>query len=140
MINSGVKFSPRPLTKIIGGFLSTTNNYTKKNNNTIEKHIKRNDGFKGLDIGCIADFGSFHIDYDGEEDTTLNKAEDFVKRYSDYYKNRKFNKIKFSKKDNSLVSFFLQLTRYLQQAIGTVPAIDLNAYSSAIGFEIDDKI
>lgn len=140
MINSGVKFAPRPLTKIIGGFLSTTNTYTHQNNNTIEKHIKENDGFKGLDIGCIADYGSFHIDYEGEEDVTLNKSEDFEKRYLDYYKNRKFNEIKFSNKENSLVSFFLQLTRYLQQAIGTIPAIDLNAYSSAIGFEIDDKI
>lgn len=140
MINSGVKFAPRPLTKIIGGFLSTTNTYTHQNNNTIEKHIKENDGFKGLDIGCIADYGSFHIDYEGEEDITLNKSEDFKKRYLDYYKNRKFNEIKFSDKENSLVSFFLQLTRYLQQAIGTIPAIDLNAYSSAIGFEIDEKI
>lgn len=140
MINSGVKFDPRPLTKIIGGFLSTTNTYTHQNNNTIEKYIKENDGFKGLDIGCIADYGSFHIDYEGEEDTTLNKQEDFEKRHSDYYKNRKFKEINFSDKDNSLVSFFLQLTRYLQQAIGTVPAIDLNSYSKAIGFEIDDKI
>ena len=140
MINSGVKFNPRPLTKIIGGFLSTTNTYTHQNNNTIEKYIKENDGFKGLDIGCIADYGSFHIDYEKEEDTTLNKPEEFQKRYSDYYKNRKFNEIKFSDKDNSLVSFFLQLTRYLQQAIGTVPAIDLNAYSSAIGFEVDERI
>lgn len=93
-----------------------------------------------FDIGCVADYGSFHIDYKGEKDTTLNKPEEFEKRYSDYYKNRKFNEIKFSDKENSLVSFFLQLTRYLQQAIGTIPAIDLNAYSSAIGFEIDDKI
>jgi hypothetical protein len=140
MINSGVKLSPRPLTKIIGGFLSTTNTYTHQNNNTIEKYIKENDGFKGLDIGCIADYGSFHIDYEGEEDITLNNPEDFEKRYSDYYKNRKFNEIKFSDKENSLVSFFLQFTRYLQQAIGTIPAIDMNAYSKAVGFEIDDKI
>lgn len=140
MINSGVKFAPRPLTKIIGGFLSTTNTYTHKNNNTIEKYVKENGGFKGIDIGCIADYGSFHVDYIGEEDTALNKPEDFQKRYSDYYHNRAFNEINFSDKDNSLVSFFLQLTRYLQQAIGTIPAIDLNAYSSAIGFEIDEKI
>jgi hypothetical protein len=86
------------------------------------------------------EYGSFHLDYDIEEDTTLDKPEDFEKRYSDYYKNRKPKKIIFSDKEISLVSFFPQLTRYLQQAIGTVPAIDLNAYSSAIGFEVDDKI
>jgi len=140
MINSGVKSSPRPLTKIIGGFISTTNTYSQKNNKTIEKHITENDGFKGLDIGCIADYGSFHIEYDGEEDTNIDKPLEFEKRYSQYYLNRKFKKIRFSGKENSLVSFFLQLTRYLQQAIGTVPAIDLNAYSKAIGFEIDEQI
>jgi hypothetical protein len=86
------------------------------------------------------DYGSFHVDYTGEEDTKLNMPEDFDRRYSDYYQNRKFNKVKFSDKENSLVSFFLQLTRYLQQAIGTIPAIDLNAYSKAIGFEIDEEI
>lgn len=140
MINSGKQVDPRPLTKIIGGFLSTSNTYTHEDNNTIEKHIKENTGFKGLDIGCIAEYGSFHVNYIGEEDIELDKSEDFEKRYSDYYQNRKFDFIKFSDKDISLISFFLQLTRYLQQAIGTIPAIDLNAYSSAIGFEIDEEI
>ncbi len=140
MISSGVKLSARPLTKIVGGFISTTNTYTHKDNNTIEKYIKENAGFKGIDIGCIADYGSFHVNYKGEEDTKLNNPSDFSKRYSDYYQKRTFNKIIFSDKGNSLVSFFLQLTRYLQQAIGTIPAIDLNSYSSAIGFEIDEEI
>jgi hypothetical protein len=140
MINSGKRLEPRPLTKIIGGFLSTSNSYKDESNEAIKKHLKENLEFKGIDIGCIAEYGSFHVDYDIEEDTTLSKSEEFEKRYSDYYRNRKPKKIKFSDKEISLVSFFLQLTRYLQQAIGTVPAIDLNAYSSAIGFEIDDKI
>ncbi len=34
----------------------------------------------------------------------------------------------------------MQLTRYLQQAIGTVPAIDLQAYMNTIGEEIDSEI
>jgi hypothetical protein len=140
MINSGVKMSARPLTKIVGGFLSTTNTYTHKNNKTIEKSIKENSGFKGLDIGCIADYGSFHVNYKGEEDINLKEPKDYDKRYSEYYQNRTFESIKFSDKNNSLVSFFLQLTRYLQQAIGTVPAIDLNVYSRAINFEIDEEI
>ena len=45
-----------------------------------------------------------------------------------YYKDRVFESVTFSKKENSLVTFFLQLTRYLQQTVGTVAAIDLNAY------------
>lgn len=140
MINSGVKMNPRPLTKIIGGFLSTTNTYSHKSNDTIKNHIEESTGFKGIDIGCIAEYGSFHVNYIGEEDTKLNKPDDFDKRYSDYYQNRTFDKIKFSDKGNSLVSFFLQLTRYLQQAIGTIPAIDLNAYSKTINFQIDEEI
>ena len=34
----------------------------------------------------------------------------------------------------------MQLTRYLQQAIGTVPAINLQAYLDKIDEEIDDEI
>ena len=34
----------------------------------------------------------------------------------------------------------MQLTRYLQQAIGTVPAIDLQAYMDTIGEKIDSEI
>lgn len=137
MINSG-NFTPaRPLTKIIGGILTSTNSFTHKDNNTIEKHIKENIGFKSIDIGCIADYGCFYVDYLGKENPELTVFND---RYNDYYQNRTFNKIIFSDSSNSLVSFFLQLTRYLQQAIGTVPAIDLNAYSKAINFEIDQEI
>lgn len=140
MINSGIPMKARALTKIVGGILSSTNSFTHKDNNTIEKHIKEHIGFKGIDIGCIADYGSFYVDYTGKEKTELTDVKDFSDRYTDYYQKRTFNKIIFSDTNNSLVSFFLQLTRYLQQAIGTVPAIDLNAYSKAINFEIDEEI
>ncbi len=137
MINSGQKYNPRPLTKIIGGILTSTNSFSHKGNETVTEHIKKHKSLKGIDIGCIADYGSFYVDYKGEENL---KEEDFNKRYLDYYQNRKVQNIKFSDKENSLVSFFLQLTRYLQQAIGTIPAIDLNAYSQAINFTIDEEI
>lgn len=138
MINSGRVFPPRPLTKIIGGILTSTNTFSHKNNNkAIITHINNQTGFGSIDIGCIADYGSFYVDYNGVEDTA---STDFERRYSDYYNNRNINKIIFSNSDNSLVSFFLQLTRYLQQAIGTVPAIDLNSYSKAIDFTIDEEI
>lgn len=138
MINSGRKFPPRPLTKIIGGILTSTNTYSHHNaNKTIISHIENQKGFKSIDIGCIADYGSFYVDYIGSEDI---KSTELEKRYSDYYNDRTINKIIFSDTDNSLISFFLQLTRYLQQAIGTVPAIDLKAYSKAIDFTIDEEI
>jgi hypothetical protein len=137
MINSGRIFQPRPLTKIIGGILASTNSFTHKNNNTITKHIKSQKGFKGIDIGCIADYGCFYVDYNGQED--LDK-QDFYQRIKIYYDKRDIKEIIFSNPENSLVSFFLQLTRYLQQAIGTIPAIDLNAYSKTINFEIDEEL
>jgi len=137
IINAGTKINPRGLTKIIGGILTSTNSFTHDNNHTIEKHLNTQNGYKGIDIGCIADYGSFYIDYNGKENFD---TKDFDQRIKDYYEQRIINKIIFSNSENSLVSFFLQLTRYLQQAIGTIPAIDLNAYSKAIDFEIDEEL
>ena len=137
IINAGQKFEPRGLTKIIGGILASTNTFTHKNNNTIKEHLGKQIGLKGIDIGCIADYGFFYVDYEGEEDSQENN---FNKRIMDYYKNRSITQVIFSGEDNSLITFLLQLTRYLQQAIGTIPAIDLNAYSKAIDFEIDQEL
>lgn len=137
MINSGVKYNPRGLTKIIGGILTSTNSFTHKNNDTIETHLKALSGLQGIDIGCIADYGFFYVDYNGAED---NSELDFNKRIIDYYTSRSIKTIIFSKHESALISFFLQLTRYIQQAIGTIPAIDLNAYSKNIDFEIDEEL
>lgn len=137
MINSGIPTNARPLTKIIGGILTSTNSYSHSDNVTIINHLKRHMGLKSIDIGCIADYGSFYIDYEGKENVN---ERDFQKRYLDYYQLRRIKDVIFSAKENSLVSFFLQLTRYLQQAIGTIPAIDLNSYSQAIDFKIDQEI
>ncbi|KUY30942.1 DUF6602 domain-containing protein [Elizabethkingia ursingii] len=138
MISSGVPIKARALTKIVGGILTSTSSIVKSS--TIENKLKKYTGLKSIDFGCIADFGSFVIDYDGEEDTNLLKEEDFKKRYVDYYNGRTFNKITFSQKENSLVTFFMQLTRYLQQAIGTVPAINLQSYLDTINEKIDPEI
>lgn len=137
IINAGVEVPARPLTKIVGGILSSTNSFTHSNNNTIEGHLKNLKYLQTIEMGCAVDYGSFYVNYDGAEDVT---SKDFDKRINDYYLNRKFESITFSNKENSLVTFFLQLTRYLQQSIGTVAAIDLNAYAKTIGFEIDQKI
>jgi len=135
MINSGKKLDPRPLTKIIGGILTSSNSFKK--NETIENHIKKQFGLKSIDIGCVANSFSFYVDYLGEEDVDETN---FEKRYFDFYDKRQYNKMIFSDSENSLVSFFLQLSRYLQQAIGTIPAIDLNEYSKAINFTIDEEL
>jgi len=137
IINAGIESNARPLTKIIGGILSSTNSFTHANNNTIEAHLKSLKNLQTIELGCAVDYGSFYVNYNGVENT---KSSDFEKRILDYYLEREFENVTFSKKENSLVTFFLQLTRYLQQTVGTVAAIDLNAYASAVGFKIDENI
>lgn len=137
IINAGKGVPPRALTKILGGMLASTNSFTHTNNTTIEIHLKGLTGLQSIELGCAVDYGSFCINYSGDEDIgNMNLQE----RIRDYYLNRTFEKLTFSSKENSLVTFFLQLTRYLQQSIGTVAAIDLNEYAKAVGFEIDEKI
>ena len=135
-INGGHKSPPRPLTKIVGGILCSTNTFTHRNNDTITGHLQSLNNLQSIDLGCIADYGSFYIDYNpNAEITTAGQG-----AYLEFYSNRKFNKIKFSNADHSFVTFFMQLTRYLQQAIGTIPAINLNAYLKNIGEEVDEQI
>jgi len=135
IVDRGVKHHPRPLTKILGGILTSVNTIKKKD--TIESQMKKLLGLKGIDIGCSVDFGSFFIDHEGEED--LNKMEP-MERITDYYENREIKSIEFSNADTSLISFFFQLMRYLQQSIGTVAAIDLSEYSKAINVKLDEDI
>ena len=137
IISVGQKQSPRGLTKIVGGILTSTKSGSKTSNETLKKHLKAQSGLKSIDVGCIADYGSFFVDYEGQENTDIT---DIEKRYIDFYSKRIIKEIHFSKSENSLVTFFLQLTRYLQQSIGTVAAIDLQAYSNAINEEIDRDI
>lgn len=134
IIDRGKQYEPRSLTKILGGILTSTNNIQ---NITTEKHLKSLTQLKSIDLGCSVEGGCFYIDYDIDEDNHIN---DFNDRISSYYKIRKYNSVTFSSADKSLVTFFLQLMRYLQQTIGTVAAIDLNAYSKAINFEIDEEL
>lgn len=136
IINAGVPVKARPLTKILGGILASTNSFTPSNNDTIEKQLQSLKGLQTIEIGCAVDYGSFYINYSGEEDS-LQPIEN---RINDYYLKRKFERMTFSKSENSLVTFFLQLTRYLQQSIGTVAAIDLDAYAKNVDFNIDPNI
>ena len=137
IISVGKPQPARGLTKIVGGILTSTKSGSRKNNKTIIKHLNEQSGLKSLDFGCIADYGSFYVDYENDEDLSIS---DFDKRYLEYYNNRAIKNIVFSKEENSLVTFFMQLTRYLQQSIGTVQAINLKSYLSTIGETLDEEI
>ncbi|AOW16483.1 hypothetical protein LPB03_02930 [Polaribacter vadi] len=143
IIDRGRPFNPRALTKILGGILTIE---TEIKEPTIEKHLKSLKGLKSIDIGCAVKDKSFYVNYN-KDDSIFNLEKDVnlsLKEHNDliakFYENRNVKNIEFSKKNNSLVTFFLQLTRYLQQSIGTVAAIDLSEYAKAINFEIDEEI
>ena len=140
MVASGRTTPARNLTKIIGGILTTTNSY--RDNDTIKKHLEKLKGYQTLDMGCFCDFGSFYVDYEEKvpEDIDPSKGIEKKREYIEkVYESRKVKEIKFSNKEVSLFTFFLQLVSYLKY-IGTVPAIDINAYLEAINEKIDEDI
>lgn len=140
MIASGKPIEARPLTKIIGGILTSTSSYI--GNETIQNKLKKLKGYQTLDLGCLCDTGSFYVDYKETFPVDINPTKD-IKENREYieqiYNSREANDIYFSDKDVSLFTFFLQLVSYLK-AIGTVPAIDINAYLKTIDEKIDDII
>ena len=141
IIDRGQKRDPISLTKILGGILSFDSKIKK--DKTIESHMKSLKGLKSLDIGCAVNYKSFYVDYEKDDNILKNKADSaevYNKQFLSFYKDRKFDTIEFSYKYNSLITFFLQLSRYLQQSIGTVAAIDLAAYAEAINFDIDEEV
>lgn len=141
MVNSGRRTPARPLTKIIGGILTTTNSY--KSYETIRKQLKKLNGYQTIDIGCICDSGSFHVDYEEnnpEEFDPSKGSEENQKCIEQKYASRKIrDTIRFSDKEVSLFTFFLQLVSYLK-SIGTVPAIDINKYLKSINEKIDEDL
>lgn len=140
IIDRGHLRPARSLTKILGGILALE---SKISDDTIEKHIKSLKGMKSIEIGCAMNFKSFYVDFI-KNDEILNKKVKNINEHNEllkeFYNDREFESLQFSYKYNSLVTFFLQLSKYLQQSIGTVAAIDLSEYAKAINFEIDEEI
>lgn len=137
IIDRGDKKSPRPLTKIMGGLLTRISSI--KTENVIKEHLSSYSGLYGLDIGCAIEDFAFYVDY--KYDAPV-KSKKFL--CNDFYDKRTTSPsdVQMSNKDNSLITFFFQLNRYLQQSIGTVCAIDLAAYYKAIDskFELDEDL
>ena len=140
MVASGKTTAARPLTKIIGGILTTTSSYS--GNDTVKQQLKELKGLQTLDLGCLCDTGSFYVDYNEIEPEGIaptSSIEDNRKYIRQVYESHKVKEVTFSDKDVSIFTFFLQLVNYLK-FIGTVPAIDINAYLKAIHAKIDEDI
>ena len=56
-MNGGRVCPPRALTKILGGILCSTNSFSKED--TIKTHFQKLESLQTIDLGCIADYGSF---------------------------------------------------------------------------------
>lgn len=127
IINAGKSVPARPLTEIVGGILTSNNTIAKKT--TIESHVRSLIGLETIDIACAIDFGTITVEYSNQYvgEWGLSKNE-LNEKIHGYYINRSINNIQFSIAEYSLITFFLKLMEFLQQKIGTVAAIDLNAY------------
>ena len=137
MVASGITKPARPLTKIIGGILTTTSSY--KENDRVIKQLEELKGLQTLDLGCLCDAGSFYVDYKETVPKDIDPITDNCKYIEQVYESREVKEIEFSNKEVSLFTFFLQLVSYLK-SIGTVAAIDINVYLKAINAKIDEDI
>lgn len=131
MIASGDVRPPRALTPIIGGILTTSCSYTQQD--TIVENIKKQCGLRHVDIGCCLDRFAFQTIY--KNGCSILGTDQSAVRH--YYNNLEIEKFIFSKPENSLFVFFLRLFNMLKD-IGTVAAIDINAYLKEIGAEVDE--
>ncbi len=130
IINAGVNYPARTLTPIIGGILANT---CMLKQDTFVKHLEELEGDEKLDLGCAADKFAFVVDYE-QGDTLIT---DDIKSVKKFNEEKKIRNVMFSKPENSIFTFVLQLSHYIQQAIGTIAAIDYQAYLHAVGEEID---
>lgn len=104
--HAGGKYDPKPLHKIVAGLLTTTSDWAESSTiDNIANNLSENE-LKRLDMICCVAAGTFVCD---RGDKTIS--------YCD--------------KSKSLVYFLLKVLGKLQE-IGTVPAIDYNAYAQKI--------
>lgn len=130
IINAGNQCPARSLTPILGGILANTCSMKEK---TLKSKLSALSGIEQLELGCAVDNYAFVIDYT-QGTTRVTTDKDTIDKY---YTERVLNTIHFSKTENSIFTFVLQLSHYIQQAIGTVPAIDYQRYLNAVGETID---
>lgn len=102
---------PKELHTILSGILTTDIGWKDGLGKAFKKELKTFAGNAQLDCGCALNAGSFFYD-STQQSVIIGTAQE------------------------SLVSFFLQLLSKLQ-AIGTVPAIDLDAYAKKLTIQTE---
>ncbi|MFC1334836.1 MAG: hypothetical protein G8D91_09165 [gamma proteobacterium symbiont of Clathrolucina costata] len=109
IVHAGGEHDPRPLTPILGGILATESSWNPAYGEPFESCIRERAPDEQIDIGCVISSGGFDIRYD--DDNALSETQ-------------------VSSPEQALSFFFLQLLHRLQR-IGTVPAIEYQAYLDA---------
>lgn len=104
--HAGGTHDPKPPIQIIGGILTLESEWTPALGDSFKKALETEDTDERLDIGCIAAHGYFHL---GSSLDNLN----------------------ISYTDKAATGFLFKLISLLQ-ASGTVPMIDIEAYSKWI--------
>lgn len=107
IVHAGGTFSPRPLTKIIGGILTLSSSWSPPLGDPFKNIITKLEEKQRIDIGCCLEHGAINIEYCSELEINVSKS------------------------NCGLISFFLDLLDILQ-GLGTVSAIDLMQYKDAI--------
>lgn len=100
IVHAGGTFKPREPHEIIGGIITLTTAYNLIKSGAFKENILEMEREKMINIGLCLDGGSFKVN-----DKTVDITD----------------------KENALLSFFLDLLEILQN-LGTVPAMDINAY------------
>ncbi len=103
--HAGGKFGPKEPHHILAGILTLRTSWQSNLNERLQKNCHIGDAKKQIDFGCCLEVGAFDIYDDG--------------------------KVKVSSSEIALASFFWTMLAQLQ-TIGTVPAIDIRAYTRKI--------
>jgi hypothetical protein len=105
----GTTQATKPPFCILGGILTLNSAWNPALGLPLENSVKELSLSSKIDLGCVLSEGSFK---------TL-------------YQDNKYISTEFSTKEESLIYFFLKLLMELQK-LGTVPAMDINAYAVAL--------
>ncbi len=107
IVHAGGKYKPKTPCEIIAGLLTLGCDWGQDIESKLRNICPNLNGQQHINIGCSLQYGAFDAKY---EDTF---------------------KIETSRKDDSLIFFFLRFLRRLQ-SLGTIPAMDIAEYERAL--------
>lgn len=108
IVHAGGEYEPRPLFEIVTGILTYDSEWNPPLGDSLAGVLNSLERGRHLNIGCAVSDGAFEVRYEGGGTEVIRRSG-----------------------ENTLVFFMLSLLKTLQ-GLGTVPAIDYDAYSAQI--------